>query len=305
MISKFMIGMYGGFDNYKYKRDFRKGFYGIEACLFKDERDIHTLASLSKNEGFYLGVHFPLRAGILKLRDPLFLSLDADTRADAYKHIQKELEYIRRVQINVDYVLFHYPTPVILNTDFNMSRWRFAESSEYMFESECSFDEFKTHSEYLFNWLTEKSLDYGFTPVLELDALNRYICEDNFLEALLDKYHEVKICLDTGRLHLQNKNDPHFNDIDIIKRFAKYAEVVHLWTVNASENPENNHIPALPDLKPEDGWTPVEQYMREIIRVNKHVKIMFEHRSELISDEELNGCYSWISSIADKHNKQS
>ncbi|MDF2679086.1 MAG: hypothetical protein K0R47_276 [Brevibacillus sp.] len=32
---QFMIGLYGGFDAEKYKRDFRKGFYGIEACLPK------------------------------------------------------------------------------------------------------------------------------------------------------------------------------------------------------------------------------------------------------------------------------
>jgi predicted transglutaminase-like protease len=74
--------------------------------------------------------------------------------------------------------------------------------------------------------------------------------------------------LDTGRLHLQHKIDSHFNDIEIIKRFSKYTEVVHLWNVKVAGNLEN-----------------------------KNVKIMFEHRSDLISDEELDSCYSWISEI--------
>ena len=31
---------------------------------------------------------------------------------------------------------------------------------------------------------------------------------------------------------------------------------------------------------------------------------MFEHRSDLISDKELDSCYSWVSSILDRANGQ-
>lgn len=296
-MKNFMIGMYGKFDNAKFNRDFREDFYGIEACLFEDERDIEKLINETERKGIKFGIHFPLRSGISDLRDPQFLSLNQDTRRSAYKYIEEDLEYIRNKKIKPEYILFHYPKPVILKNDFDMSNWRFADKSEYTYESDYPIEEFKKYSENLFAWLSEKSLEYNFIPVLEFDALNKYVCEDNFLETLLEKYKAVRICLDTGRLHLQSKIDSDFNERKIIKRFAKYSEVVHLWNVKVSGNLENSHFPALPNLKVEDGWAPIERYLNIIARENKNVKIMFEHRSNLISDEELDNCYSWISSI--------
>ena len=110
---------------------------------------------------------------------------------------------------------------------------------------------------------------------------------------MLEKYKRIKICLDTGRLHLQHKIDSDFDDIEIIKRFSKYTEIVHLWNVKVDSN-AIGHFPALPNLKPEEGWAPIEEYFKIIKEENKNVKIMFEHRSDLISDEELESCYSWI-----------
>ncbi|MCD2346160.1 hypothetical protein [Clostridium guangxiense] len=159
----------------KFDRDFRENFYGIEACLFKDEKDI----------------------------------------------------------------------------------WRFADESEYMYEQDYPIDKFKKYSKNLFCWLSEKSLEYNFIPVLEFDGLNKYVCEENFLESLLEKYKAVRLCLDTGRLHLQNKIDSDFDEKEIIRKFARYTEVVHLWNVKISGNLENNHFPALPSLKVEDGWAPI------------------------------------------------
>lgn len=293
----FMIGMHGKFDTRKFHRDFKNSFYGIEACLLEDERDIEKLVSVTRKSGTKFGIHFPLRSGISELRDPQFLSLDEAIRINAYKYIEEELDYIRNKGIKPEYILFHFPKPVILKKDFNMDNWRFADKSEYTYESEYPIGEFKKTSENLFAWLTEKGLEYNFIPVLELDALNKYVCEDNFLETLLEKYQSVKICLDTGRLHLQSKIDPDFNEREIILRFAKYTEVVHLWNVKVDSNLENSHFPALSSLKVDDGWAPIEDYLKIIIKENKSVKIMFEHRSDLISDEELDSCYSWVNSI--------
>ncbi|OOM77641.1 hypothetical protein [Clostridium sp. BL-8] len=296
-MQKFMIGMYGKFDNDKFNRDFKENFYGIEACLFEDERDIEKLINETKRKGVKFGIHFPLRAGISNLRDPQFLALDEDMRRNAYKYIEEELDYIDNMEVKPEYILFHYPKPVILKNNFNMSNWRFEDKSEYTYEADYSINKFKRYSENLFVWLSEKSLEYNFIPVLEFDILNKYICEYSFLESLLEKYRTVKICLDTGRLHLQSKIDSNFNEKEIIKRFAKYTEVVHLWNVKVSGNLENSHFPTLPNLKIEDGWAPIENYLKIITKENKNVKIMFEHRSDLISDEELDSCYFWISSI--------
>ena len=299
-MNNFMIGMEGKYDYKKFERDFRKEFYGIQVCLFENEEEIDKLCKEAEYNKFDVGIHFPLRAGISKLRDPQFLSLDEDIKSNAYKYIEEELKYINEKQLKPRYILFHYPKPVILKENFNMTNWRFANSSEYTYEAEYPYQEFKKNSEYLFKWLSEKSLQYNFIPVLEFDALNKYVCEGDFLEGLLKKYKRVKVCLDTGRLHLQHKIDSDFNDIEIIKRFSKYTEVVHLWNVKVAGNLENNHFPALPNLKPEEGWASIKEYLKIIKEDNKNVMIMFEHRSDLISDEELDSCYSWISEILGK-----
>jgi hypothetical protein len=289
-----MIGMYGTYDSNKFNRDFRDNFYGIEACLFKDEKEIERLENETKSRDLKFGIHFPLRAGMSALRDAQFLSLNEEVRTNAYEYMEKEFKYIKDKGISPEYILFHYPKPAILKDSFDMDGWRFYDESEYTYESKYPWQEFKEKSEYLFKWLSEKSIEYGFIPVLEFDALNKYVCENNFLEELLEKYKRVRICLDTGRLHIQNITDDDFSDVEIIKRFAKYAEVMHLWTVKVDGVA---HFLALPNLNPKEGWAPIEDYLKIIKEENKNVKILFEHRSDLISDDELESCYLWIKSI--------
>jgi len=297
MTKGFMIGMHGNYDIEKYKRDFRDGFHGIQACLFPDDQAIERLSLEAKAKNFQLGIHFPLRSWNIKHRDPQFLSMDEVVRREAYEAIEDELNYLRHKQMDVDYILFHYPKPVVLKTDFDMKYWRFNDPSEHVFESDYTLDFLKEHSEILFKWLSEKGQAYDFTPVLELDGLNKYISQDGFLEDLLEKYKSVRLCLDTGRLHLQDKIDTEFDAIDIIQRFAKYTEVVHLWNAKVEGNIVNDHFPVLKAHRTEKGWAPISRYLEIIARENQGVKIMFEHRSELISDEELEQCYEWVGAM--------
>jgi len=294
-LKQFMIGQYGGFDYNKYYKDFRDSFYGIEACLFSTPEDCVNLVKESKNRGFHIGIHYPFRSTPSTLRDVLFLSPDETIRENAFSLIQEELDHLTTVQ--PDYVLFHYPKPVILDDTVNWDNWRFADPSEYIFESNFSFEELVEKSEYLFKWLTEKSDQYKFIPILELDALNKYIYGTDFLEKLLVKYPTIKLCLDTGRLFLQERIDPNFDSIKTIRKFAKYAYSIHLWTFQMKDHIQNIRHPVLPELSPKDGWAPIEEYLKIISEENNKVKIMFEHRSELISEEQLEQCYLWVDSI--------
>lgn len=297
-MNKFMIGQFGKFDYDKFNRDYRNGFYGIEACLFETEEDIKYLIKEAENNNFNIGIHFPLRAGGSKLRDAQFLSLDEQVKHDAYNLIEEELKFL--IKVKPKYVLFHYPKPVILDENVDWTFWRFADKSEYTYESNYSYEKFKENSEKLFEWLSQKSIQYNFTAVLELDALNKYIYKTKLLEELLIKYNNVKLCLDTGRLHLQDKIDLNYNAKDLIRRYAKYAEVIHLWNVRVADNLDKYHFPAMSNLKEDDGWAPIEEYLKIIKEKNKNVKIMFEHRSDMISDEELENCYLWVNKILEE-----
>ncbi len=105
------------------------------------------------------------------------------------------------------------------------------------------------------------------------------------------------MCLDIGRIHLQDRIDPNFDGIKFVKKYAEYTELVHLWNVKVEENVSNSHFPALPTLLEEDGWANVELYIRAVNKTNKSYKVLFEHKSHLISDDELHGCYEWVSKL--------
>lgn len=295
-MKNFMIGQYGGFDQEKYKRDFKEGFYGIEACLFDSEEDIQQLQRESQAKGFAIGVHFPLRAGQFELRDALFMDAHDQTRAEAFERIERELAFMSFIQPT--YVLFHYPKPVILDDRVDWNVWRFHDCRDYVWEQAYSEEEFHYRSEQVFAWLAEKGKEYHFTPVLEFDALNRYVYETEFLESLLRKYPTIKLCLDTGRLFLQEKIDPFFNARDVIQTYTKYAWSIHLKSMKVTaDKVEFVHFPVLPECKPEEGWAPIEDYLTIIRKENPHVKIMFEHRSDLVTDEQLERCYRWVEQL--------
>jgi hypothetical protein len=294
-LQQFMIGQYGGFDEKKYLNDFRNGFYGIEACLFASREDAERLIEAAQSRGFQIGVHFPFRANAAKLRDPLVLAGDDKVRYDAFQHIREELEYLTAVQ--PEYVLFHYPKPVILDERVNWAGWRLGDRREFIHEHEITVEELTIRTAQLFEWLDRQSRKYQFMPVLEFDAISRLIYEHDFLEQLLNQYPRIRLCLDTARLFLQDKLDPFFDAKKILGTYTKYATLIHLSNVQITDIVQNSHYPVLPELSVNHGWAPIEEYLWIIRAENPNVKIMFEHRSDLISPEQLQRCYTWVDEI--------
>ena len=91
-MNRFMIGQFGHYDDDKYKRDFKDDFYGIEACLLKDNTDIQKLITAANKDRFNIGIHYPLRAGGMRLRDPQLLSKDDVVREKSFEYIEDEFE---------------------------------------------------------------------------------------------------------------------------------------------------------------------------------------------------------------------
>jgi len=293
-MERFMIGQFGRYSSDKHKRDFRQNFFGVEACMMEED-DIKKLMDNAINENFNIGVHLPLRKNSWRLRDPQFLSKNSDIKRSSYEYMDSEIEFLK--QIKPRYILLYYPKPVLLDKSTSRINWRFVDDTEYYIENDYPYEIFSSNSKELFKWLTDISIKNDFIPVLELDLLNKYIYDTSLLETLLDRYPRIKLCLDIGRLHLQDKLDNNFDSFKFTTRFAKYAEVIHLWNVKVTNTVEYRHFPVLPTLKVEEGWADVEKYLNIIKRENKLCEIFFEHKSDLITDEELESCYSWISSI--------
>jgi len=81
--------------------------------LLEDGTEIQALIEASNNGKLNIGVHFPLKAGGWRLRDPQFLSKDDEVRKSSYDYMSDELDFLKDVKPK--YVLCHYPKPVLLD----------------------------------------------------------------------------------------------------------------------------------------------------------------------------------------------
>lgn len=293
--NRFLIGQFEKFDVHKQERDFREGFYGIEATQMESLEELQILKENIEKRNLQMGIHFPLLKNQWRARDPQYLSKDRVTYEESIKYMKEEFK--RTQEFNPDYILLHYPKPVILDDKVDWSSWRFYDKTEYYYQSEIAYEFFEEKTKAFFRFLCEQGKRYGFTPVLELDGLNKFIYGTKLLEELLDEYPSIKLCLDFGRIHIQDCIDKNFNGTEIIKRFGKYTHLVHLWNAKVDSN---GHYPALPSLKVEEGWGEMARYFKALNSVNNNYKVLFEHKSNLISDEELEECYTWINELVNK-----
>ncbi len=296
-MNNFLIGMHGGFDVDKYRRDFREGFWGVEACLFPDETDLGVLLDRADKDGFNVGVHFPILKSQYKYRDPLFMALSKSESKEAYSCFEAGVVHAR--DMGAKYILTHFPKPFLVDRSFDWSDWR-CEEYERIFLEECPITYFNKMLNEMFERLSEMSDKYNVKVVLEHDALSKHLYTTGILEELFDKYNRLSICLDTGRLHLFSRVDKAFDSVGFAERMSRFASVVHLWNEQAGSNAQRGHYPCLPELKPSEGWGDIEAYLKTLAGSSKELLYKFEHDSSLISDEQLESCYSWVNDIIAK-----
>lgn len=294
-MNNFIVGQFGYFDEEKFKKDYVDGIWGIEACMFENQENIDELLNCCVTYDLKLGVHFPLRKGVWDHRDPQYMSSDFDREKASYNYMLTEMDYLETIQ--PDYVLIHYPKPVVLDTktDWFSWGWRFYHDSEYVMMDTCDEADFKEKSESFFKWFASEAKSRGFKAVVELDNIPPYLYETTLLEELLEKY-DIDLCVDIGRLHLQDRIDDHFDALSYLKRIVKYIKEVHLWNIQVEDVVSHSHFPALPTLKKEDGWADIEAYF-SILNEGYDYKILFEHQSMAITDQEMQHLYQWIQSL--------
>jgi sugar phosphate isomerase/epimerase len=294
-MKRLMIGQFDKFDINRQNRDFRDYFFGIEVNQMESLEELQILKDSIRDRNLSIGIHFPLLKNQWRARDPQYLSKDNATYEESINYIKNE--FARAEELKPDYILLHYPKPVILDNNVDWSSWRFQDDTEYYYESDISYKYFEERSRNFLGILSEQGSKYNFIPVLELDGLNRYVYETNVLESLLEEYENIKLCLDFGRIHLQDCIDGNFNGKEVVRKFGKYTHLVHLWNVKVDTNVTNSHYPALKTLKIEDGWGDMEAFLKILNEVNDSYKVLFEHKSDLITDAELEECYHWVSEL--------
>ena len=224
-MNNFLIGMYGKFDEFKYKRDFRSGFWGVEACMFPNEQEVDKLVSQTIKDGINFGVHYPLIKKDTPYRDPLLIALSADEREKAWDDFENEVVFASNK--GAAYILTHFPKPVLVNRSMDLNSWRFAGDREWMFADEYPLEELKENLDTMFRKLNDMSNRYIIKIFLENDAMPDVLTESKLLIDLFRENGKVKMCLDIGRLHLQEKIDSLFNAIEFVEKIAPFTAHIH------------------------------------------------------------------------------
>jgi len=287
--------MHECYDHVKFKRDYiASEFTGIELCNFTDMTEIKKIIDLKNQMNFKIGIHFPLYKPNYKFRDPLLMSLDKKEQEMAKKALVKELDFAKT--IDAEYLLIHFPKPMVIDKRLKWELCRFSSEMETVDEEDYPYEVFRDNARRLFDDLSNLSTEYGIQIVLEIEMLNKYLYEGTLMEELLTDYPKIKICLDSARLHVLSQIDAEFDYMKFVKNMAKYTYLIHLSNIRVRDKIENGHYPVLKKLSNEPGWCDIDEFLLTVSEENTDLKILYEHRSDLITDQELEECYGWVKS---------
>jgi len=283
------MGVYGTFDPAKFDREYRPWFTGIEACNLRTYAEACSLAEYCRNNNIELGIHHPLVAGPAHA---LVTSRSGEVRQDAFRTIERALHEAK--ELGTAYMLIHYPKPSLLDPSLDWSDWRFPYPGEALAATQELLAQEEELGVEAFVKLQTLSQEVGMALVLEHDILH-HIHYSGLLQQLYAAHPSIEICIDTGRLHMLEHTDPRFDGEQFIQAMTPYITNVHLWTVRLGTNKEGGHHPLLPRLDSSLGWGRMSTFLSALSRVPS-ARVMFEHRADLISPEELENCYQWVKS---------
>ncbi|WP_406242562.1 hypothetical protein ACF3M2_20755 [Tissierella carlieri] len=185
---------------------------------------------------------------------------------------------------------------MVIDERLNWEKCKFSHKDETIGEKGYGFEEFKNQCQYTFEKLSELSKKYKIQIVLEIEMLNKYLYQGKLLKDLLEAYPDLKLCLDSARIHVLSNIDYNFDYNIFIKEMAKYTYLLHISNIKVTDVIENGHHPALMKLNEQDGWSNIGEFLNIISSENKDVKVLFEHRSDILTEDELNECYDWVMS---------
>lgn len=292
MQPSYLIGIYGQFDQAKFEREWRPWFTGVEiSCLPSWDEAVKTIAFV-KEQGLEFGIHFPLVKGRYGEFDPhpLISSFDPGVRSASFQAVRTALQEAK--DLGAQYLLIHFPKPAIIQSDLDWSDWRFVQKGEVITEESLTPNKVERIANISFARLQELSQEVGVRLVLEMDILHAW-----FYQGLIRRLYEscpgLGLCLDTGRLHLQRATDPAFDIVTFVRSLSPWLTNLHLWTVSIGHNKRGGHHPLLPELSDEDGWGPMAELLEAAVTANE-AYVLFEHRSDLISADDLERCYQWV-----------
>jgi len=289
----YMIGLFGGFDQAKFNRDFRPGF-GIEACMFPSEDDLIRLKDAAKTYKFKWGAHFPLINDHEQYRDPMITSTNKAVRRHAYDRIERDCALV--ACYGGRYLLIHGPKPNLIPSGFPIDCWKFDGPREYVYiKQPQDVDTMMDLMAQAIKHLGSIAQKHDTDIYIEQDIIPSGVEAAAFAE-LFANTKRVYLCVDIARLYLQSIVDPAFDPIAFAAAVAPVTRHIHLW--NAIPGTDLYHMPIMPNQSPKDGWADIAKYAA-VMKANdlQAQSILFEHMSEALTDQELQQCYDYAVSL--------
>jgi len=226
-----------------------------------------------------------------KYRDPQVTSIDKDESNEAFASIAYELEIAKKIE--AEYLLIHFPKPMVLNDELYWSIVKYPPS-DGVFESTLDKRTFINECDLAMKRLNELSNQYNIPIVLEMEFINNWFYNETWFVELLRKYSCLSICLDFSRIHLQNYIDERFDDCDFIAMLSPYTSALHVANLKVDGIVFDRHYPAFSHLNEDDGWGDISSMISALSDSSKLRNILFEHRTDEISREDVVSCYEWI-----------
>lgn len=291
MHADYQIGIFHRLDRDRFQREWRPWFHGVEVSNLVDQTEADQVLAFLREGKLPFGIHFPLlQPAAGSALHPLVCSLDPEQRAAAVQQVAAAMQSASRQ--GAEYLLIHFPKPAILDSRLDWSDWRFAQSDEAIIDSLIDREEAAAAAADACRQLAGLPTALGLPLVLELDILHAWHYRELLVE-LFQRYPQLGLCLDTGRLHLLRATDRELEPIQLIRSLRSQITNLHLWTVRTGENRRGGHHPVLPSQSGADGWGEIGLMLAELSAAER-ATVLFEHRSDLVSSVELEECYQWV-----------
>ena len=293
-MKNYYIGMFNQFDEAKYNKDFTSHISGIELSEFHEMSEVQKVLELSKKYNFNIGIHFPLLKSSYKYRDPQVTSMEEDEVVEAFDAIIKELKLAQ--EIGAQYLLIHFPKPLIYDS---VSDWRILRCQPYDSVSETLLERetFIDQCQKAMRQLNNLSEDYNMPIVLEMEFINKWFYEETWFTDYLKEYKNLSICLDFSRLHFQDYIVKDFDVYAFISALSSYTSALHVANLQVDGVLGKRHYPAFSHLSSKDGWADIRKHIWSLTDKSKLKNILFEHRTEDFSREQVVSCYEWVKGL--------
>lgn len=286
------LPLYGDLATSKITKYISPRISGLEICSINDNQALEEIKEFSIRSDLIVGIHYPLFAN--RPKGPMLLSSDKTITDSHWRILEDDIK--EAAHLNAQYFLIHVPKPVLVNRNIDLQYWRFSDKKDWQFSDQYMHlkSTLCANIEIFFSMLSKLSKKYNIKIYLENDLISTNLDLQNILCSMLEKYNQIKLCLDIGRLHLQAALDVDFSILQFIQLLGKCTRHVHLWNSSKVHNITGGHYPAIKRLDNIPGWADVAEILKAIKCQSDDFSVLLEHHLMLLKPAEAFLYYEYV-----------